>query len=87
MQLKSLFLILIELSFVLNADKAKTIFIAGDSTAADRDTSNNNQERGWGQMLQNYFNKNFIVVDNHARGGRSSKSFIDVDVGMKFLKI
>ena len=77
MQLKSLFLIIIELSFVLNADKAKTIFIAGDSTAADRDTSNNNQERGWGQMLQNYFNKNFIVVDNHARGGRSSKSFID----------
>ena len=75
MQLKSLFLILIELSFVLNADKAKTIFIAGDSTAATRDTSNNNQERGWGQMLQNYFNKNFIVVDNRARGGSFFKKF------------
>ena len=77
MQLKSLFLILIELSFVLSADKAKTIFIAGDSTAANKDLSNNNQERGWGQMFQDYFNKNFVVVDNRARGGRSSKSFID----------
>ena len=79
MKQKLLFLIftLIELSFVLSADKTITIFIAGDSTAAERDTSNNNQERGWGQMLQDYFNKNFVVVDNHARGGRSSKSFID----------
>ena len=68
---------IIELSFVLTADKTITIFIAGDSTAAERDTSNNNQERGWGQMFQNYFNKNFVVIDNHARGGRSSKSFID----------
>ena len=68
---------LIELSFVLTADKTITIFIAGDSTAAERDTSDNNQERGWGQMFQNYFNKNFVVIDNHARGGRSSKSFID----------
>ena len=63
------------LSFVLSADKSITIFIAGDSTAAERDTSNNNPERGWGQMLQNYFNKNFVVIDNHARGGRSSKKF------------
>ena len=66
----------IQFSFILTADKTTTIFIAGDSTAAERDTSNNNPERGWGQMLQNYFNKNFVVVDNHARGGRSSKSFI-----------
>ena len=88
MQLKSLFLILIELSFVLNADKAKTIFIAGDSTAATRDTSNNNQERGWGQMLQNYFNKNFIVVDNRARGGVVlQKVSLMKDFGMEFLKI
>ena len=77
MQFKSLFLIFIELSFVLTADKAKTIFIAGDSTAANKDLSNNNQERGWGQMFQNYFNQNFVVIDNRARGGRSSKSFID----------
>ena len=72
-----IFLALIQLSFILTADKAITIFNAGDSTAAERDTSNNNPERRWGQMLQDYFNKNFVVVENHARRGRSSKSFID----------
>ena len=79
MQNKLLILIigLFELSLVLSADKTQTIFIAGDSTAAERDTTVEEQERGWGQMFQNYFNKNFIVIDNHARGGRSSKSFID----------
>ena len=87
MQLKSILFILIEISFVLTADKAKTIFIAGDSTAAERDTSNNNQERGWGQMLQDYFNKNFVVVDNRARGGRSSKSFIDEGRWDEILKV
>ena len=66
----------IQFSFILTADKTTTIFIAGDSTAARRDTKNNNPERGWGQILQNYFNQNFVVVDNRAIGGRSSKSFI-----------
>ena len=28
-------------------------------------------------MLQDYFNKNFVVVENNARGGCSSKSLID----------
>ena len=89
MQSKTLnfYLVLIGLSFVLTADKTTTIFIAGDSTAATRDTSNNNQERGWGQMLQDYFNKNFIIVDNHARGGRSSKSFIDEGRWDEILKL
>ena len=44
---KSFLLILtfIELSFVLNATK-KTIFIIGDSTAANKDTSGGKLERG-----------------------------------------
>ena len=56
--MKQFFLILtfIELSFVLSADKAITIFIVGDSTAANKDTSGGKLERGWGQMFQNYFN-------------------------------
>ena len=79
MQQKLFFLIivLIELSFVSTADKTITIFIVGDSTAANKDTSNGKLERGWGQMFQNNFNKNFVVVNNQALNGRSSKSFID----------
>lgn len=43
---------------------------------ADKNLDNNNQERGWGQLLPSFLNEN-IRVDNHAMNGRSSKSFID----------
>ena len=58
------------------ADKTITIFMIGDSTMANKDISDDKQERGWGMMLCNYFDDG-IVVDNHAVNGRSSKSFID----------
>jgi len=57
-------------------DKTTTIFIIGDSTAANKDISGGKQERGWGMVLQSYFDDN-IVVNNHAVNGRSSKSFIE----------
>ena len=57
--------------------KTTTIFIIGDSTAANKDTTGGKQERGWGMVLQCYFDSNYIRVDNHAVNGRSSKSFID----------
>ena len=57
-------------------EKKTTIFIIGDSTAANKDISNGKQERGWGMALQCYFDDN-IVVDNHAVNGRSSLSFIN----------
>lgn len=34
-----------------------------------------NPERGWGQLLPEYFN-NEIVIENHAMNGRSTRSFI-----------
>ena len=57
-------------------DKSTTIFVIGDSTAANKDISDGKQERGWAMALQCYFDDH-IVVDNHAVNGRSSKSFID----------
>ena len=57
-------------------DKTTTIFVIGDSTAANKDISKGKQERGWAMALQAYFDDN-ILVDNHAVNGRSSKSFID----------
>ena len=58
-------------------DKTTTIFVIGDSTAANKDTTGGKVERGWGMMLQNCFDADHIVVDNHAVNGRSSKSFLD----------
>ena len=58
-------------------DKTTTIFVIGDSTAANKDTTGGKVERGWGMMLQNCFDADYIVVDNHAVNGRSSKSFLN----------
>ena len=61
-----------------NDDKVTTIFIIGDSTAANKGgIAEGKQERGWGMALQCYFDPDFLKVDNHAVNGRSSKSFID----------
>ncbi len=57
-------------------DHPVTVFMIGDSTMANKDTTNGKQERGWGMMLQPFFNAPY-VIDNHAVNGRSSKSFID----------
>mgnify|MGYP002522960527 CR=1 FL=1 len=63
--------------FVAASDEKKTtIFIIGDSTAANKDISKGKLERGWGMALQCYFDDN-IRVDNHAVNGRSSLSFFN----------
>lgn len=57
-------------------DKAITIFMIGDSTMADKPINAGNQERGWGHALPGFFSEG-IRVENHAKNGRSSKSFIN----------
>lgn len=61
----------------MTQDKVITIFVIGDSTAANKDISGGKKERGWAMALQCYFDSTYIRVDNHAVNGRSSKSFID----------
>ena len=77
-KLNTLFIALV-LVFVMSAftmQKPVTVFMIGDSTMANKDTTGGKQERGWGMMLQQFF-KEGVIVDNHAMNGRSSKSFID----------
>lgn len=69
-------LTLLVLTSAFTMRKTVTVFMIGDSTMANKDTTGGKQERGWGMMLQQYF-KSGVVVDNHAVNGRSSKSFID----------
>ncbi len=59
-----------------------TLFIAGDSTAA----KNNGQPiQGWGVPFADYFDRTKINVANHARGGRSSRTFITEGLWEKLL--
>ncbi|HZG13940.1 MAG TPA: rhamnogalacturonan acetylesterase [Candidatus Bathyarchaeia archaeon] len=55
-------------------EHAPTIFLAGDSTVTDQ-VSGQYPCTGWGQVLPLFFHDG-IAVANHARSGRSSKSFI-----------
>lgn len=48
------------------------IYIAGDSTAANGDEG----ARGWGRHLQQFFDSARVRVEDLARGGRSSRTFV-----------
>lgn len=52
-----------------------SIFMAGDSTMADRTDTTITAERGWGQLLPTFLSQD-IIVKNHAKNGRSTKSFL-----------
>lgn len=56
-------------------NKKMTIFIAGDSTAEIK-TKSERPESGWGEFLSDFFNGS-VHIENHAMGGRSTKSFLD----------
>ncbi len=54
----------------LSENTTPRLFIAGNSTAS------NGAENGWGSHLQKYFNPDKLIVENRARAGRSSRTFI-----------
>ncbi|GAO30164.1 rhamnogalacturonan acetylesterase [Geofilum rubicundum JCM 15548] len=57
-------------------DDTITLFLAGDSTVADKPYKEGNPEKGWGQVFPLYFEEG-VKVENHAVNGRSTKSFKD----------
>ena len=61
-----------------------TIHVIGDSTVCNYKDSAYPQ-KGWGQVLNNFFDASRVKVNNVAIGGRSSKSFI-VDGRLKSLE-
>ena len=56
-------------------DRPVTIWIAGDSTAAQK-AADKRPETGWGEMLGQYFKSSEVRVANRALNGRSTRSFI-----------
>lgn len=75
--------------FFAGTNRPVHIFMAGDSTMALKPLSKNVwdsiagdsisesfPERGWGQLLPEFFNQN-IVIEDYAQNGRSSRTFIE----------
>lgn len=78
--MKSLNLVLIFatvllLSFSIKKHKP-VLYIIGDSTVKNGDGKNNNLLQGWGSFIDASFDTTRIDVQNHAIGGRSSRTFI-----------
>lgn len=67
-----LFLIM---SFVLPQNKKTTVYLIGDSTMADKEVKAY-PETGWG-MPFHYFFDSAVAVDNRAKNGRSTRTFIE----------
>lgn len=61
-----------------------TVYTIGDSTMCLYDTANAKHQRGWAQMLPQFFNNDVKVVDV-ARGGRSTKSFYNEGLWQKVI--
>lgn len=53
-----------------------TVYTIGDSTMANKSNPDENPERGWAQVLQQFFDDK-VTVDNRAMNGRSTRSFIN----------
>lgn len=70
-----LFVIMIYSTFAFSQNKKTKIYLVGDSTMCLYDESRFPQE-GWGMPFANFFDAN-IEIENHAKGGRSTKSFLD----------
>ncbi|MCF8359389.1 MAG: rhamnogalacturonan acetylesterase [Prolixibacteraceae bacterium] len=71
---KLLFFIPLLILVGCNQPEKPVLYLAGDSTMANKPLGNN-PEKGWGQMLPAFFDTTKITIENHARNGRSTRSF------------
>jgi len=71
---KSILFLLLLPAITLAKDPV-TIYLAGDSTCADKQ-ADKRPETGWGEMLGAHFKDGKVKIDNRAMNGRSTKTFI-----------
>ncbi len=74
-KLLALVVVLGIVSFTMMQTKP-VFYIIGDSTVRNGDGSGRNGQWGWGSFMAEYFDTTKISVQNHAIGGRSSRTFI-----------
>ena len=74
--LSALCFILLSSFTILLWQQKPVLYIIGDSTVRNGDGSGKNGQWGWGSFIAEYFDTIKISVQNHAIGGRSSRTFI-----------
>ena len=74
MKLKHIAFVFTLVMFVSCQQQKPVLYLVGDSTMANKKKLEL-PERGWGQVLPEYFDTSF-AIENHAQNGRSTRSFI-----------
>lgn len=57
-------------------EDAPVVFLIGDSTVKNGRGDGSNGQWGWGSFFDQFFDTDKISIENHALGGRSSRTFI-----------
>ncbi len=79
MQRRQLWIAVLSVIFLAacSGEKHKpTLFLIGDSTVKSGEGKGENEHWGWGSFIDQYIDTSRLSVENHARGGRSTKTFI-----------
>ena len=76
MRYLNLLILLLLLPKITVAKEPITVYLAGDSTVAEK-LAEKRPETGWGELLQGHFKEGKVRVENHARNGRSTRTFIE----------
>ncbi|HKO97274.1 MAG TPA: rhamnogalacturonan acetylesterase [Pyrinomonadaceae bacterium] len=61
---------------IVFAKEPVTIYLAGDSTMATK-LPEKRPETGWGEFLQDFFDQKKVKIENRAKNGRSTRTFIE----------
>jgi lysophospholipase L1-like esterase len=69
-------LLIVSCSALLSAKEPITVYLAGDSTMAQK-LPEKRPETGWVEFLQGFFDAEKVRVENHAKNGRSTRTFIE----------
>jgi lysophospholipase L1-like esterase len=68
--------VVLSCSFILFQKQKPVLYIIGDSTVKNGSGTGQQNLWGWGSFIAGYFDTTKISVENHAIGGRSSRTFI-----------
>lgn len=69
-----------------NSEKLPRLVLIGDSTVKNGSGKWDDPLWGWGQVLEKYFDTSKIQIENRARGGRSSRSYLTEGLWEKSLE-
>ncbi len=71
-----IFFIIIVFSLAFTQKPKPTLYIIGDSTVKNGSGKGSDGQWGWGSLIYEHFDTTKIHIENHAIGGRSSRTFL-----------